>query len=120
MTTELLASIAGIVLSLAFSYLPRLSNWFDKLPPQYKRVCMGGLLVAVAGAVFSLSCGGIVASVACDRAGLLGLVKVLIAALIANQSAFLLTKRSAKWDAPSSPSFSVRGTTLPDCAGSAK
>ena len=96
MTAELLASIAGIVLSLMFSYLPRLADWFDKLSPQYKRLLMGGLLVCVAGAVFSLSCIGIVVAVVCDKAGAVGLLKVLIAALIANQSVFLLTKRSSK------------------------
>jgi len=35
-------------------------------------------------------------AVVCDKAGAVGLLKVLIAALIANQSAFLLTKRSSK------------------------
>ena len=96
MTAELLASIAGIVLSLACSYLPGLSTRFDKLPPQYKQLVMGGLLMVVAVAVFGMSCGGIVAAVVCDKAGAVGLLKVLIAALIANQSAFLLTKRSSK------------------------
>jgi hypothetical protein len=95
-TTELLASIAGIVLTLAFSYIPGLNAAFDKLAPTTKRLTMAVLLLVVAGAVFGLSCGNVIASVTCDRAGLIGLVNVFIAALIANQAAYALSPKRAK------------------------
>jgi hypothetical protein len=95
-TTELLASIAGIVLTLAFSYIPGLNAAFDKLAPTTKRLTMAVLLLVVAVAVFGLSCGNVIASVTCDRAGLIGLVNVFIAALIANQAAYALSPKRAK------------------------
>lgn len=93
MTAEELSAIAGVVLSLAFSYVPGVSEWFDGLAKSYKQLLMGALLVIVAGSIFGLACGGVLDVVVCDRAGALGLVKVLIAALIANQSTYLITKK---------------------------
>ena len=91
MTSELLASIAGIVLSLLFSYLPGLSGKFAKLDGGKKRMIMAGLILAVAGGAFGLSCAHIFPSVACSQEGALGLVKMFIMALIANQSAYMLS-----------------------------
>ena len=94
MSVELLGSIAGIVLTLAFSYIPGLSDLFDKLLPTQKQAVMGGLLLAVALAVFGLSCGGVVSAVTCDKPGALGLLSTLIAALVANQAVYKLTRRA--------------------------
>ena len=94
MTAELLASIAGIFLTLAFSYIPGLSNWFDPLPPTNKQAIMGGLLIVIALGAFGLACGNIVLAVTCDKAGALGLLQTLIAALVANQAAYKLTRRA--------------------------
>jgi len=93
MTSELLSSISGILLSLSFSYIPGLKRWFDTLDREYKQLVMGILLFLVSAAVFGLSCANILDYVTCDREGILGLVRVFIAALIANQSAYLITKR---------------------------
>ena len=49
MTAEELASIAGIVLSLLFSYIPGLKDAYDGLDGDYKRLVMGLSLVVVAG-----------------------------------------------------------------------
>jgi len=54
---------------------------------------MGALLIAVAGTVFGLSCSGIISAVSCSQAGAIGLVNVLINALIANQSTYLITRK---------------------------
>lgn len=40
MTSDELAAVAGVVLSLAFSYVPGLSGWFDGLRGEYKRLIM--------------------------------------------------------------------------------
>jgi hypothetical protein len=94
MNAELLASIAGIVFSLAFSYIPGLKDKFDDLTAGYKQLTMGITLLVVSLAVFGLSCAGLVdVGVTCDQAGAMGLVSVFIAALIANQSTYLITKR---------------------------
>jgi len=93
MTADQLSAIAGIVLSLVFSYVPGISDWFEALEKKYKQALMGVLLIVVAGTIFGLSCGGVVDVVVCDKAGALGLVVVLIEALVANQAIYLITKK---------------------------
>jgi len=92
-TAEELCAIAGAVLSLLFSYVPRLSEWYDALAPTMKRLLMAALLIVVAAAIFGLSCWGVLARVECTQAGALGLVKVLIAALVANQATYLISPK---------------------------
>jgi hypothetical protein len=92
MSAELLSSVAGIVLSLIFSYIPGIKEWFEPLANKYKQALIGGLLVVVAVAIFGLACAGITDAVTCDKPGALDMVELLIVALVANQSAYLLTK----------------------------
>ena len=93
MSSEQLAAIAGIVLSLAFSYIPGLSNWYGALESTQKRLVMAMLLLVVAVGVFAGSCGNLITAVPCDKGGALALVNAFIAALVANQSAYLLSPR---------------------------
>jgi hypothetical protein len=86
-----LASIAGIVLSLLFSYIPGLNAKFAALESMYKRLIMAGLLLLTAAAIFGLSCAGYWPQVTCDRGGVLKLIEVFIAALIANQAAYAIS-----------------------------
>lgn len=89
-TPEFLAMVAGAVLSLAFSYIPGLKSLYDPLSGVWKRVVMAGLLLVVALVLFGLGCAGIVGGVSCDKSGVIQLVSVFIAALMANQSTYLL------------------------------
>lgn len=93
MNAEVLSSISGIVLSLAFSYIPGLRRWFDTLDREYKQMLMGVLLFVVSASIFALSCANIISYVTCTKEGLLGLVSTFISALVANQSTYLITKR---------------------------
>ena len=92
-----LSLIAGTLLSLAFSYIPRLRELFDSLEPTGKRLVMLGLLVVTAGMVQSLACLGWGAewdlSLTCDQAGLAGLIEQLVIAVIANQSVYAISPR---------------------------
>jgi hypothetical protein len=92
MSAEQLAAIAGVILSLAFSYIPGLSDKWAGVDATKKRLIMGGLVIVVAGAAFGLSCGNILQMVTCDKQGAMGLVNAIIAALIANQAMFMITK----------------------------
>jgi hypothetical protein len=96
MSAELLASLAGSVLSLIFSYVPGLKSKYDALSTDYKRLVMGGALVVVAAATYGVSCAGYGAqlgvTIACDADGAVGLVRIVVAALVANQATFTLTK----------------------------
>lgn len=47
MTSQLLSAIAGIVLSLAFAYIPPLKKFFDSIGSDYKRTVMGAAIILV-------------------------------------------------------------------------
>lgn len=91
MTATELSAIAGIVLSLAFSYLPGVSSWFDKLDPTRKRLTMAVVLLVASSAIVGLSCAGVLGAASCDQSGVIGVAGAFIAALVANQSAYLIS-----------------------------
>ena len=93
MSAEQLAAIAGLILSLCFSYIPGLSDWYGALDSTKKRLVMAILLLGIAGGAFGLSCANIWTSVTCDKPGVLGLIQVLITALVANQAVYQLSPR---------------------------
>ncbi len=96
MTVEQLGAIAGVILSLAFSYIPGLSDQFDKLDPIRKRLVMAVLLFFVAAGALILSCASVVVTVECTQTGLIALINTFIAALVANQATFTISPRRAR------------------------
>lgn len=98
-TPEILASIAGVLITLAFSYTPGLRTRFAALQTEYQRLIMLGILVGIAAGIVGLSCAGFSAdiglNVACSRSSVIGLITALISAVIANQSTFSLTPQLA-------------------------
>lgn len=95
MTAESLAAIAGVLLSLAFSYIPGLSDKFASLDATIKRLIMAALLFVVAAGALALSCTNVVVSVECSKEGLIGLVNVFIAALVANQATYTISPQKS-------------------------
>ena len=91
MSAESLSAIAGLLLSLVFSYVPGLAPRFDALDGTTKRLVMLLLLAAVSAAAFLLSCNGVLPLVTCDKPGALGLLQTFIAALVANQGTYLVS-----------------------------
>lgn len=89
-TPEFLASVAGIALSLIFSYIPGVKQWYNSLTGEWKRLLMAGLLLVVAAVIYALGCAGIVYGVSCDQSGIIRLISVFVMALVANQSAYLI------------------------------
>jgi hypothetical protein len=104
MSAEYLASVAGIVLSLGFAYIPKLKDWYDLQTSQRKVQVMGAALVIVAGGAFGLACAQIATltglAITCDVPGAVSVIKVLIAALVANQATYLLMVRPFKRSNP--------------------
>jgi hypothetical protein len=96
LTPELLSAIAGMMLSLLASYLPGFSGWFDRLEAIHKRLVMLGLLAAASLAIVGLSCAGVGSSfgltLTCDQDSGILAVQAFLLALVANQSAYLITK----------------------------
>lgn len=95
MTVEQLGAFSGVILSLLFSYVPGLSDKFNALEATKKSLVMAGLLLLVAAGALALSCANIVVTVECTQAGLLALINVYIAALVANQAAYLISPKKA-------------------------
>lgn len=97
MTAEQLSAIAGVLLSLAFAYVPKVKEWYTARQPTEQAGIMAALLVVVAVGAFSLSCAQFVSlNLTCDKSGVSGLVAVLFNALVANQSAYVLLVRPVK------------------------
>lgn len=106
LTPELLSSIAGVLLSLLASYLPGFSTWFDRLSATHKRLLMLGVLAAVTTAIVGLTCAGLGQPLglpaiglpatslpaACDQGSVTLALQSFILALVANQSAYLISK----------------------------
>ena len=98
MTGTTLVSLAGILLSLAFSYIPGLQGWFAALNGQYKRLVMLAALLIVAIGVYISTCAGYSAQVTCDIAGAQQLISLYLSAMIANQAAYMITPTQAAAD----------------------
>lgn len=103
MTSEQLLTIAGAVLALAFMYIPGLREKYAGLSDEVKRLIMAGILLVVSGAVYGLSCYGLLGSimtqsaqaVTCDQNGLIELAWAFVLAIMANQGTYLLAPRPA-------------------------
>ena len=97
MSAAELSSIAGVILSLLMSYVPGLSDWYNKFDSKKKSGIMALLLLAVTLGVFGLACGKIWASVSitCDKVGAISLIQAYIAALIASQATYQISPKPA-------------------------
>jgi hypothetical protein len=98
MDAEKLAAIAGLVLSLAFAYVPGLKDWFEGLPkPQWKAAFMAVLTIVAAGVIFGLGCAKwFNVPVTCDQTGIEQLVNAVVAALIGMASGYVTLVRPFK------------------------
>lgn len=98
MTAPLLSGIAGVILSLLFSYIPKLNTRFAAKTEEEKKLWMLGLLILVAAAAFGLSCtryGAMIGiPIQCTDAGAIEMIKILAAAVIANQTTFSITPQT--------------------------
>ena len=94
MTSELLAGAAGVLMSLIASYVPGVREWFAALEATRKRLVMLGALAAVAVLSTVLSCAGVLSVVECNQGGVVALVTNFLAALVANQSTYLVSPKS--------------------------
>jgi hypothetical protein len=99
MTADYLSGTLAVILSLAFSYIPKLNTWFAALEPEIKRLIMLGLLALIAGVSYGLACWGVLADLTgieltCDKTGLFELLRVFVMAIIANQGIYSLSPQT--------------------------
>ncbi len=100
MTAESLAALAGLILSLAFSYIPGLSSWYAALPGEYKRLTMLAAVIVAGLASFGLACAGLGdlagVTLTCDQPGAMAALRAVIACLITNQATFLISPQKSR------------------------
>ena len=94
-TQDLLTSIAGALLSLAFSYFPGLSEAYETLDPTRKRLVMLIFLVIAALGLYAASCAGLfgIPASVCTETGTKNLAWIFILCAVVNQTAYGLTKK---------------------------
>lgn len=91
MTPELLAGLAGVLLSLLFAYIPGAEGWFAALDGVKKRLVMLGLLISAVVLVAIASCTGLYdVGIACTQAGIADLIRLFLTAFVANQATYLM------------------------------
>ena len=88
--SNVVMSLAGAVLALLFGYVPGLRQWFEALDGVRKAQVMVGLLLLAAAGAFGASCYTPWVVVECTEAGFWQLAQLFIAALVANQAAYLI------------------------------
>lgn len=92
MTSEQIASLAGIILSLAFAYVPGLADKYNALGGTQKRLIMGAVLIVGTAGALVYKCQLLTA---CYSAGWEEYLSALISALISNQAAYLISPKPA-------------------------
>jgi hypothetical protein len=97
--TELMQLILagfGILMSAIVGYVPVVAEWFYKIDKKWRGLLNAGMALAVAGAIFGLSCSGLFDWVKCTQADALGLLKAWGILFATNQLAYLAFPESAK------------------------
>jgi hypothetical protein len=95
---ERIAAVAGVAISLSFSFIPGLSTWYSGLDGDWKRWVMCIVLVLVTAAMFGLSCwSDVEVGLDCDGTGAWAAVNALIVALAANQATYLITPKRVRY-----------------------
>ncbi len=91
-----LSLILGTALSLVFTLVPQLRDWFEALDAKSKSQVMAISLLIVAVAVTILSCYGVITAVVCTQMGVWTFVTTTVVnallALNSNQATYLITK----------------------------
>jgi hypothetical protein len=92
MENNLLTMGAGMLLSLAFGYLPGLRGWYERQDSQRKALVMLAALAATVVVILVGSCYLRYAWITCDEAGWKLLASMFLYALLANQGTYQITR----------------------------
>jgi hypothetical protein len=88
--------LAGMLMSLAFAFVPGLKGWYEKLSSQQKQLFMLGALALIVGGKFGLGCLGKDASFACTADGGWLALEAFVYSAIANAGTYKATNYLAK------------------------
>ena len=95
MTADMLSGFGGLLLSLAFNYIPGLRTKYAGLTDVQKSGIMALALVLVVALLAASSCAKLWAMVSCDKVGFMQLASMLGTALVVNQASYKLSPQTA-------------------------
>ena len=94
--SDVLLAVAGAVLSLAFTYIPKLKDWWAA-HNDIQAPIMLGIIAVVSAAYFGLACTPFAAQlgivVPCTSDGAITVALAFVKITVANQATYLLTKK---------------------------
>ena len=90
MTVETVVGFISALMAAIFMYVPWLKDKYLALATNYQRLIMLGMLVLVVGGSYGLSCFGLFDYFTCDNEGLIKAGKLLLSAIMANQTVYML------------------------------
>jgi hypothetical protein len=92
-------AVAGVIVSLALEYFPRLSVWYNALADNIQKlIVLGSGLVVVLGA-FGLDCLGFVVDVeswVCTTQSLFSVLSAYLVFIASTQGTYLITPKSTR------------------------
>ena len=98
MSAEEISIISGVILTLFFSYVPRVNVKFAAIKAEYKQLIMLGLLFLVSAGAFGLACWGKGAyfgiEIVCSEAGAAELIRSFVFAIVANQGVYKISPQT--------------------------
>jgi hypothetical protein len=88
---EALVAIAGFVISLLFTYIPKLNTWYAGMSEDYKKLFMLVVLLITTTVTFVLGCSQLIAieNFTCGRQDLLNWIWMFVLSLGVNQGTHL-------------------------------
>ena len=110
-TPEFLAMIAGGLLSLLFSYVPKLNTWYAAKTEEVKKLTMLCLMLITTIVIFALGCGEIIPinNFVCDQPSAVYFIYVFILAIVANQGIYKITPQTIAVKQSKEPTFHYPG-----------
>ena len=95
LTADVVAGVAGGLLSLCFNYIPGLREKYAALDEVKKSWIMGLALVLAVGLILLVSCTNLWVLITCNRLGFLDMIKLFAIALVINQSTYKISPQVA-------------------------
>lgn len=91
MNGNVYAATAGIILSLGFSYVPKLKDWYNAQSSQKKQLIMLGLIFLAIAGRFGLGCLGKDTTFQCNQDGVWLAAQEFAVAMVFNQGTYKAT-----------------------------
>lgn len=95
LSVDVVAGVAGGLLSLCFNYIPGLREKYGALDDVKKSWIMGLALLVAVGLIILVSCMNLWVLMTCDKVGFVDIIKLFLIALAINQSTYKLSPQVA-------------------------